>query len=336
MSAQVQVGGMVCRTDETIRCSSANPQAIISSRLNAYLKRPWTALSPCPLAKTLIPTHPRRIYFYLTNQPHQPLPAFSSESPLPSNRRAVISPSLSSDDDQEGRKRAALSPSPEVDLSSPEVEEADEPVPPTPAGSLSGRSSLARDGTHPDAEVMSSRRAMSPPLEGDEREFTQTASVMQSKRSFSSDVSMVDSNDGVHASIEGEAGGQDDEEGDEHTERQRHREAAAALFGQTAQGVPTMSSTGMSSPEVRPSPGLHVITNPRTMTVRVRATSTTKERKGGRGAVSSLEDDLMSMEIERGSPKGEDEMLMNMGWEGDLRSPESVELEELDDLLGEF
>merc|ERR1712098_871753 len=51
---------------------SANPSAIISSRLSSYLKRSWTALAPCPVAKELETVHPRRTYFYLTTYPHQP------------------------------------------------------------------------------------------------------------------------------------------------------------------------------------------------------------------------------------------------------------------------
>ncbi|KAF6790696.1 mucin [Colletotrichum musicola] len=158
---------------------SANPCAIISSRLTAYIKRPcWTALSPCPLAKDLETAHPRRTYFYLTTSPRLPFPE-SGTPPIP--QRSVISPSLSSvasgsdnddDDDMELRQRQ-LSPSPEVDLSSPEFDDADDDVamPTTPVGSLPN--SLRYDRCH---------RSASPPLEKDEREFTQTADVLQKRK----------------------------------------------------------------------------------------------------------------------------------------------------------
>ncbi|KFY58181.1 hypothetical protein V496_06228, partial [Pseudogymnoascus sp. VKM F-4515 (FW-2607)] len=81
--------------------TSANPSAIISSRLSTYLKRTcWSALAPCPLAKELETVHPRRTYFYLTTYRHQPIPspsqaaASSAASAFP--QRSIISPSLSS------------------------------------------------------------------------------------------------------------------------------------------------------------------------------------------------------------------------------------------------
>lgn len=326
--------------------SSANPQAIISSRLNAYLKRPWTALSPCPVAKTLIPTHPRRIYYYLTNRPHQPLPAFSSgESPLPSNRRAIISPSLSSDDDQDGRRRAALSPSPEVDLSVPDDGADEMQGPPTPAGSsFSGRSSLSRDGSHPDAEVMS-RRVMSPPLEGDEREFTRTASAMQSKRSFSADASMTVVDDGGHAhpqtirtSIEeddggagpalmGGRGGSTAPESEEHAER-RHSEAAATLFGPSTAAT-TMTTTGASASAA----GMTTSGGSMGMSMSMSMSSPMVRPMTMMGLSV---DTGMSMSMSPMKKRLEMDMEMVVGEEMMMLSPENVELAELDDLLGGF
>ncbi|KAH0440234.1 mucin [Colletotrichum camelliae] len=94
-------------------------------------------------------------------------------------QRSVISPSLSSvasgsedGDDMELRRRE-LSPSPEVDLSSPEFDDADDDfaMPSTPVGSLPTSLRYAR-----------SHRSASPPLEKDEREFTQTADVLQKRK----------------------------------------------------------------------------------------------------------------------------------------------------------
>ena len=379
---------------DSVPCSSANPQAIISSRLNAYLKRPWSARSPCPLAKTLVPTHPRRIYFYLTTQPHQPLPACSSESPLPSSRRALISPSLSSDDDHETREREAMSPSPEVDLSPapPHPDEVDPDVaaaedvyfdapsvvggPATPPGPFGVRTGLGRDGSHPDADVMS-QRAPSPPLERDEREFTRTASAMQSKRSRSADRRRMALGDAdptaVRADVEdGSAWAEAarsrdrrpadadvvvvvvadarvvDDDGDG-----RHSEAAALfLFGQdapTSGASATASVSPVKSPSATalagsrgPAAGLHILTGP------------TALRSGPH---LDHADSFALMDLDPHSPdrahadthlapsssssvpsssRAAFGPMSDVGWDGDMRSPEHVELQELEDLLGGF
>ncbi|KAI0909501.1 hypothetical protein F4823DRAFT_624839 [Ustulina deusta] len=149
---------------------SANPCAIISSRLTTFMKRPgWTASTPCPLGKELESIHPRRTYFYLTTCPHLPLPdSFSIQ------QSAIVTPSLSSAgstiEDTDNDRRRELSLSPEVDLSSPEFDEIEDdyPVPGTSLGSVSGR--------HRQLHTLSRiHRAEEPPLEKDEKEFTQTA-----------------------------------------------------------------------------------------------------------------------------------------------------------------
>ncbi|RAL63879.1 hypothetical protein DID88_003522 [Monilinia fructigena] len=130
---------------------SANPSAIISSRLSTYLKRPWSASSPCPVGKELETTH--------HNFP----------------QRSIISPSISSAEStsEESNEDNLRCESPEVDLSSEEYEDDDSITPPTPTGSFSGR--LERP--------VRNNRASSVGLEKDEKEFTQTARGMQ-KRKF--------------------------------------------------------------------------------------------------------------------------------------------------------
>lgn len=167
--------------------SSANPAALLSSRLSLYLKRPWTALSPCPLAKELIPVHPRKVFFYLTTTPHQKLPESSDDiithisNDLKRLTPSVSSPSVDQDDaDQETRVRMQMSPSPEVDLSSPELDQDHTASPPTPGESFSGRSSVARDATI-DKPLRIPHRAPSPPLEADEKGFTETASAVRAR-----------------------------------------------------------------------------------------------------------------------------------------------------------
>ncbi|KAF2133143.1 hypothetical protein P153DRAFT_149964 [Dothidotthia symphoricarpi CBS 119687] len=149
--------------------SSANPAAIISSRLATYLKRNWTALSRCPLDKKLVGTHPKRVYYFLTTCPHQPIPADVGNGPLAAR---IITPSLSSagseEEETDARSRSRMSPSPELDLSDYDENGSD----------------MFSSQTHPPttANIAHNRRAQSPPLEKDEREFTQTASSLQQRR----------------------------------------------------------------------------------------------------------------------------------------------------------
>lgn len=135
--------------------------------------------------------HPRRTYFYLTTYPHQPLPD-ASTTQMP--QRAIISPSVSSDasrsdDDDENDRRRDLSPSPEVDLSSPELDDGDDDVvmPTTPTSSLPA-------STRPSFATRGGLRSASPPLEKDEREFTQTADGLQ-KRKLSSELSVAEASE---------------------------------------------------------------------------------------------------------------------------------------------
>lgn len=80
-----------------------------------------------------------------------------------------------------------MSPSPEIDLSPPSFDDDEDegsdscsgPSTP-PSGSFSNRSSIGHDGS--EARLLShNHRAISPPLEGDEREFTQTASSVRER-----------------------------------------------------------------------------------------------------------------------------------------------------------
>jgi hypothetical protein len=164
----------------TVSHSSANPAALLSSRLSAYMKRSWTALSPCPIAKELIPVHPRKVFYYLTTCPAQPLPENLDDALIVDGKR--ITPSLSSasidQDEEDGlvRERARLSPSPEVDLSSPEFGEDHADM----DGRGSGSGSFSDHRQH---RLLHNHRAASPPLEGDEREFTQTASSVRERAS---------------------------------------------------------------------------------------------------------------------------------------------------------
>jgi len=265
---------------------SANPCAIISSRLATYLKRSgWSALAPCPLAKELESVHPRRTYFYLTTCPHQPLPDPAQASTLSqlAHSRSIVSPSPSSApsmsaDESDMERRRELSPSPEVDLSSPEFDDMDDDfaMPSTPIGSFSMRGFYMPARPIPSGSGRHGR-AGSPPLEKDEKEFTQTADGLQ-KRKLSGD--LVPSNNAPP--IEQQTASLMDLERDE-----------SSLFA-VMSGLP---ASFVSSPAIRPS----------------------------------------TMSLNFGRKDGDVD-----GWakfEGMLewdRSPENIELEELDGLLNDY
>ncbi|KAK4493724.1 hypothetical protein PRZ48_014909 [Zasmidium cellare] len=301
---------------------SANPSALISSRLTAYLHRQWPAISPCPLAKDLSPVHPRRLYFYLTTTPHQPIPEVAEPAPK-ANR--IISPSLSSasaadEEDRYLRQRQALSPSPEVDLSSPELDEDHGDAPPTPGGSYSGRNSMSREPTsytHP-------RRAASPPLENEERDFKQTASALyeEAQKRRNSQQSQQD----VNMDRDASAGAEDDTqsvsmsiEGDESEEcaALKNSEAAAALFAAEHLKMPTSHNMDFSSPVLQPQNGLRIDTMNEVKIV------------GEHGVNEQTEVMLGGKEYHINLPEPA------FAWES-LQSPENIEMDELEDMFDSY
>lgn len=268
--------------------SSANPAAIISSRLATYLKRNWTALSKCPLDKKLVGTHPKRVYYFLSTSPHQPIPVDGAVIPAAAR---IISPSLSSaaseEEDMDARARARMSPSPELDLSDYDENGTDQ------------FTSQAHPPTT--ANIAHNRRAQSPPLEKDEREFTQTASFLQQRRRSqelerarsasaptnpapATDVTM----DEAHPSVE---------ETEESAAR-KNSEAAVALFGGALDAMsPFPLAAAPSSPALKPT--LHIDMPP-----------------------PAFKPSGVKLEVD------------DLDW--GMQSPESIELEELDDLFDQY
>jgi hypothetical protein len=188
-------------------------------------------------------------------------------------QRAIISPSISSaasrSDEADAERRRELSPSPEVDLSSPEFDDEDMTAPPTPSGSFSSR----RDSTQ------RNHRATSPPLEKDEKEFTQTARGMQ-KRQLSKDSNM---------------GGVPSEMADHPTKPVE----SDVLFGEGRNLTVAQTSVFISSPAMKP----------------------------------SLSVNTMKRSFEDGNDMWA-RVESSMEW--DMRSPEHIELDELDDMLVDF
>lgn len=151
------------------------------------MKRSWSALAPCPIGKELILIHPRKVYYYLTTIARQPLPENSDDLLLPSHTH--LTPTASSVDENDDADRGLSqeeedseddwacrhrSSSPEVDLSSPDFEDDGAPR----------ATSHGFDDPHATSmRLMHAHRAVSPPLEGDEKEFTQTASAVRERAS---------------------------------------------------------------------------------------------------------------------------------------------------------
>ncbi|KAI5811623.1 hypothetical protein DFH27DRAFT_475132 [Peziza echinospora] len=310
--------------------NSANPHAIISSRLNAYIKRSFSPSNSCLVAKELITSHPRRIYFYLTTCPSQPIP--EHESPVIQPRRSVISPVS---DDEEMRRRVQLSPSPEVDLSSPDFD--DDACPPSPIESITGyhghRGILARD--RPVNSINPKTALTDTPLEGDEQEFTESA-IQLKQRSVSREFEEQRRQKSAKEQEEKEV---------KHEEGTECEDAAALL--------------GYAHPPTEVDGSMNSFASP---IVLLREASAGHDRvdDGNCGKIIKQEpqedDDAMNNDPEH-------EMMAKSptpaaatnnttatttatthnidtvpfrSWAGDMQSPESIELDELDNLLSEF
>jgi hypothetical protein len=221
------------------------------------MKRPWTNLAPCPIGKELIGTHPKRLYFYLSNQPRLPFP--EPERTVP-NR--IISPSLTSaaDDDEEhaSRTRTELSPSPEVELTPPDLDLD------VPDASLPRAASFPSHlGASASATPCFGPKHTSPPLDLHEHEFTQTAeSLQQRRRSEMEQRSRAQSVEvKVEAPEEDAMMVDSDVEDDSERAARRCREAADAVFGASdasfalRKAAALASSPMMHGREIEPSAG---------------------------------------------------------------------------------
>ena len=152
------------------------------------MKRPWTALSPCPIAKELIPVHPRKVFFFLTTQPRGELPSNSDDiiTPVIADLKrltpSISDPSVEDEESMDRHDRMRFSPSPEVELFSPGFDHSS-PVPGSPESTFSTHQSLPVETQHPQQQRQRPfNRAPSPGLEADERGFTETASAVRASR----------------------------------------------------------------------------------------------------------------------------------------------------------
>jgi len=265
--------------------------------------------------------HPRRLYLYLTTGPHQPIPDVVEPVQKP-NR--IISPSLSSasaadEEDRLTRNRQALSPSPEVDLSSPELDEDRGQSPPTPGGSFMQRNSVPRDPP----SYSHTHRATSPPLENEERDFKQTASALyeqalarRNSQESQSDVNMDQSDtvagaeqriDSVSISIEPHE--------TEECAALKNREAAAALFESEHLKMPTDQAMDFSSPMLHAQNGIRT----------------------GVAIETEQQDSTMEPMTLDQSEKDHHMSLPESAFAWDtLQSPENIEIAELEDMFDAY
>lgn len=162
---------------------------------------------------------------------------------------SISDPSVVEDDmDTDLRQR---SPSPEVELYSPELEQDNPITPPTPGEPFSGRSSLNPDG-HTEVRHRPNR-APSPPLEADERGFTETATAVRAR-------GMSLHNPIIQASVEIEQI-QISEETPEQGHR-RDQELGYELFGQSHSNLPIPEQKIFtSSPMIQPRNDNHTVIN---------------------------------------------------------------------------
>ncbi|KAK3619109.1 hypothetical protein LTR56_024221 [Elasticomyces elasticus] len=302
---------------------SVNPCALISSRLTTYLNRSWPAVSPCPLAKDLSAVHPRRLFFYLTTTQHQPIPEVAEPFVAPKRNISPPQSSASAEEDERyNRRRTALSPSPEVDLSSPELDQDTVERPPTPGAPFSGRNSLSRDSRS--SSLSHPKRAASPQLEREERDFKQTANQLyeqaqQRRNSLQQDTKM-EQDDAVAGADRDDVSVSMSIEETEENAALRHHADAAALFGHAEHlkipSAPIMMD--FSSPMMRPQCELHLDLVPSPMKM---------------SSFTEHTDDMSLAPTSTGSSLS----LLDTAFAWDtLQSPENIELAELDDMFDAY
>lgn len=273
---------------------------------------------------------------------------------MPKQQR-IISPSLSSasalDEEDEGytRRRTQLSPSPEVDLSSPELDEDNAEELQAPGGPFSARNSVPRDSR---SSSLSHRRAASPQLEHEERDFKQTANHLfeaaQLARRHSLEKQQQQQKQKPHqqpqhqqqdvkmeydatAGIEGDGMSvamsiEDNEE----MAAKKNSDDAAALFGQAGHHLKLPADQqhlmDFSSPVIQPLRPDHPL-------------NTTHDPSANKSQ-QRIEDPMEHLTLDLGCPiTTTNDMMMlpdaAFAWDA-LLSPENIELAELEDMFDAY
>lgn len=206
-----------------------------------------------------------------------------------------------------------MSPSPEVNLELGEESETESPDETGSSLTTSRASIIARERTTSPASLDNKSALSTPALEGDEREFSQSA-IFIVRRSASREVDQNKESGNKRSRGEYEADGNDDR----HIESSTN-DAATMLLGY---GTSTPTVGVFSSPMVGPTN----LTTP--ITPRAK-----RESSVGADVVQNHDRDQ-----EKSDSASESVLGLGLGnWGGELErhlgSPESVELDELDDLL---
>lgn len=236
--------------------------------------------------------HPRRTYFYLTTSPHQPLPDPNAQIALKARELPTPSATSGSDVDEDDRRRE-LSPSPELELEPynphDDLDDAEEPMPATPLGSYPSRHSIASQTS----------RTAEPPLEKDEKEFTQTANGIRKASGQFPQFEGLPAEPPAHPT----AGVVVDEHAKDDTLFGDAKALDAAINAPHIIGTPGASLQLMNSPHIRPA---------------------------ARHAMP-----LFSLDFgkARSDHTFYDQLDSQLGWD---RSPEQVDLDELDSMLTGF
>jgi len=195
------------------------------------------------------------------------------------------------------RRRSEMSPSPEVDLSSHELDDGDS----TDTGSFVSTSASMISGqrTQASSSLSHKNRLASPPLEGDEREFSQSAIFIERRSASRETDSSKQDAKRTREEFESEGVSQDE---------RTFEEAAATLLG-----YPTVNNGAFNSP---------ILTS-------------TSEDSNKREDVEKTPSKIPHHPHHMMSSFSEKADLYS--WSGELErhlgSPESVELDELDDML---
>ncbi|KAK5722112.1 hypothetical protein LTR17_014384 [Elasticomyces elasticus] len=264
-----------------------------------------------------------KLFFYLTTTQHQPIPEVAEPFVAPKRNISPPQSSASAEEDERyNRRRTALSPSPEVDLSSPELDQDTVERPPTPGAPFSGRNSLSRDSRS--SSLSHPKRAASPQLEREERDFKQTANQLyeqaQLRRNSLQQDTKMEQDDAVAGAERDNVSVSMSIEETEENAALRHHADAAALFGHAEHlkipSAPIMMD--FSSPMMRPQCELHLDLVPSPM------------------KMSSFTEHTENMTLDPTSTSSSLSLLDTaFAWDT-LQSPENIELAELDDMFDAY
>lgn len=248
--------------------------------------------------------------------------------------RRIISPSLSSAsaadeaDVKYNRDRTQMSPSPEVDLSSPELDD-DEPISEI-SSSFSHRNSLPREHPPTTGNLSHNRRADSPPLEREERDFKQTANALQELRRTSQDSAVVSKSPEIEDNMSIAMSVEMEPEESEESMALRNHEDAAALFAEHDLSASVSTIYDFSSPMLKPFDRQNVPQDESKADPGIMLASTWHPSNGKQ----DLPSDVM---IINQKPDVADVMDVWNPWiDGELRSPENVDFDELECLFESY